>query len=127
MNPSMLQLPVAVPPEANVDTSQRSCGGLPCRSTRRSFPCCQNPTKRLSGDQNGKTAPSVPGNRVDSRLSSDRTHSADEFALEVAENTNLRPSGERAGKLCWNDPPSGGSTANRIGSRCGGFSRKCVR
>ncbi len=56
MTPSELQ-----DPSAPVGASQMVCGGPPAMSTFFSFPAAMNATKRLSGDQNGRNAPSVPG------------------------------------------------------------------
>src|SRR3954468_22717629 len=50
---------------------------------------------RLSGDQNGKAAPSVPATGRDSTLSSARIHSTAEDKYG-ATNASVRPSGDNA-------------------------------
>src|SRR4051812_22487731 len=50
---------------------------------------------RLSGDQNGKAAPSVPATGRDSTLSSVRTHSTVDVKYG-ATNASVRPSGDNA-------------------------------
>src|SRR5512132_4046356 len=56
MTPSRFQ-----PPLLPLGAAQRSSGGDPLMSTFFNFPSAKNARKRLSGDQNGKVALSVPG------------------------------------------------------------------
>jgi hypothetical protein len=56
MTPSAFQ----VPPRPWA-TSQIAVGNPPSTSTRLSFPAAKNPIDRLSGDQKGYVASSVPG------------------------------------------------------------------
>jgi len=65
-------------------------------STFFSFPNAKNAMKRLSGDQNGVYAPSVPGNGRSAGVSKSRTQS-DCTPLAVATKATWRPSGETAG------------------------------
>src|SRR5262245_37173755 len=64
-------------------------------SIRFSLLSAKNPIERLSGDQNGCWAPSVPVNARTVPESSARTHMRDR-ALSVATNASVRPSGEIA-------------------------------
>src|SRR5215510_4808580 len=75
--------------------------------------------KRLSGDQNGKAASSVPVNGCAVTESSDRTHSRALAEASRAVNASLRPSGEMAAPVALrptakNVVPSGGETMNRV-------------
>src|SRR5262245_62968773 len=93
----MMPLEFHVPPETRPRVSQMVCGGPPAMSTRlRKFGGAQNPSERLSGDQNRQFAPSVPVSGRETIESSGRiqillTPSA---AAVIASN---RPSGEIAG------------------------------
>ena len=69
-------------------------------STFFSLPPAMNPTNRLSGDQNGRSTPSVPA--------SDRASSASSGRIQIrrlpspsAANTMLRPSGDTTGGLAF--------------------------
>src|SRR5581483_2107291 len=55
--PSLFQVPPAPPPGAGAKT----CGSAAPISMRLSWPAAKKPMERLSGDQKGKVAPSVPG------------------------------------------------------------------
>ena len=61
-----------VPPFPSA-ASQIVVTGPPVASTRLSFPEEKNAICRLSGDQNGYAAPSVPGSSTASAWSSERT------------------------------------------------------
>src|SRR5262245_64351145 len=63
-----------------------------------SWPSAKKPTDRLSGDQNGKDALSVPGSARGATASKLRSHSCD-FPFEVAANTIGRPSGDTASEV----------------------------
>jgi hypothetical protein len=67
-------------------------------STRWSANEAKKPTERLSGDQNGSWAPSVPGSAWASSWSSDRRYRRSGLAVSDpdATNTMYRPSGESA-------------------------------
>ena len=47
-------------PEMVKDVLANACGGPPAMSMRFNLPVAKNPIERLSADQNGKLAPSVP-------------------------------------------------------------------
>ncbi len=63
-----------VPPTPGV-ASQRIWGGPPEAAIFFSFPCAKKPMNSLSGDQNGKSAPSVPGMTCAWSESRARSHS----------------------------------------------------
>src|SRR5262249_25015822 len=84
-------------PSDPVAVSQIVCGGPPVMSTFFNFPPPVNATILLSGDQNRRTAPSVPGSGCGSRTSSGRTQTCDLPSRSVATNAILRPSGETSG------------------------------
>ena len=69
MAPSRFQ----VPPGPMI-AGPMTFGALPSRSTRRSFSAAKNPIVRLSGDQKGNAAPSVPRSGRADPDSSMRTH-----------------------------------------------------
>src|SRR5437016_4609872 len=72
------------------------CGAPPDNSIFLSFPSAEKQRERLSGDQKGQDAPSVPGSGEASSESSGRTHSR-RFPSELATNARRRPSGDTAG------------------------------
>jgi hypothetical protein len=122
------QVPAAVPPALSSEVLQISCGAPPAASTRFNLPVAQKPMLRLSGDQNGKKAPSVPGSARASRVSSERTQSIDWLPpLPEAKNASFLPSGESASQGWLNVPPSGGWIWNRVTSGRGGASRSAAR
>ena len=92
MTPLVLHVP-SEPPGA----SQTFCGGPPVTSIFWSLPAETKPMKRLSGDQNGRPAPSVPSSaRALSALSA--RIQIRFFPVEsVALNARMRPSGEIRG------------------------------
>src|SRR3972149_3115566 len=80
-------------------------GGPPETSIFLSFPSAKNPRKRLSGDQKGDVAPSVPASDSASSGSSERAHRSDLPSVFVATKARRWPSGETARepvKLPWN-------------------------
>jgi hypothetical protein len=83
----------------------------------RSLPAAKNATNRLSGDQNGYTAPSVPGRGLAVSVESDRMNSL-AGPEAVAAKTMCRPSGETAKFGTWpaNMAFSGAGTVNCTGS-----------
>ncbi len=85
----------------------------PEASTILSLPFAKNPMNRLSGDQNGLRAPSVPGSEWAGIASSGRTYNIGCCARAAAENARRRPSGEAA-KVAM-VVPSGAATENRTG------------
>src|SRR5262249_10178648 len=103
--------------------SHTVAGGPPVTSIFLSFPSAKNPTKRLSGDQNGRWAPSVPASGCAATASSERTTSSDLPSRARASNTSRRPSGDTANGakvvLDWSIHPSGGEMTNRITRRSG--------
>ena len=72
-----------------------ACADPPSTSIRFSAPSAKNPTDRLSGDQNGSRAFSVPGNGRADVASSARSHNWDPPS-DAATKASLRPSGEIA-------------------------------
>src|SRR5712671_5348333 len=88
--------------------------------------------KRLSGDQKGESAPSVPGKACALNESSGRTQS-DPRPSKTAVKVSRLPSGESARPLPKSATPpvpkdvlSGGESWNRTAVVCGGFSLKCT-
>src|SRR6187431_2168375 len=71
-------------------------GGPPDVSIFQIVLLTEKPTYRLSGDQKGLEAPSVPGKRRHSGASKARSHKP---SCAVAANTSLRPSGDTATSL----------------------------
>src|SRR5687768_9069101 len=63
------------PPRVSVLASASDCAGPPDASILRNLPPAKNPIALLSGDQNGKAAPFVPGSCLASTDVSGRTHS----------------------------------------------------
>ena len=84
-----------VPPRKS-GLSHNVSGGPPPTSIRLIFSSAKNPIDRLSGDQNGPAAPSVPGSSCAVMLSSDLTHSRLRPVATFARNAIRRPSGETA-------------------------------
>ena len=95
MTPSRLHDPPVVPASASA-ASLITIGELPLISTRFSLPAEKNPIERLSGDQNGKSAPSVPASRRPSNEFKGRSHNAGAWLAVATRKTMLRPSGEMA-------------------------------
>ena len=112
--PAEFQVPLAIVP-----TGARFRGSPPSRSRRFSAPSAKKPMERLSGDQKGAFAPSVPGNMVAEVVDSGRNQSRCTPAFS-ATNASCRPSGESAksaGSLV-----SGVLISTRVSS--GGVSRR---
>src|SRR2546427_368688 len=72
------------------------CAGPPEASILLRLPAAKNPMKRLSGDQNGKDAPSVPASGWGVLESSFRTQSWVLPEESAAVKPRRRPSGETA-------------------------------
>src|SRR5207245_1989764 len=89
--PSWFQLP----PRA-MEVSQMVSGGPPCASIFLSLESAKNPMERLSGDQKGKEAPSVPSRGRADRESSGRTHRSSLPSGVRATKASRRPSGDTA-------------------------------
>src|SRR5437867_7137313 len=104
MTSSLFQVPPRPAASANVVTNP-----LPT-SIRFSFPSAKKPIERLSGDQNGNAAFSVPTSGRVSADSSERSHKP--AGLESATNTILSPSGEIA--IDVKSPLAGVATSTRI-------------
>src|SRR5258706_9457902 len=104
--------PLNEPPDA---LSPSATGDPPKISTFFNVPFAKNARNRLSGDQNGPSAPSVPVTSLALSESSARTQSRDSSPARDAKKASQRPSGETerneadALKLV----PSGGATTNR--------------
>ncbi len=87
---------VGVPrPAATGDCRSKGLPVPPPTSSRFSAPAAKKPMERLSGDQNGNRAPSVPASGCAVVVASDRSHRRDAPSPE-ATNTICRPSGESA-------------------------------
>src|SRR5262245_51345266 len=87
-----------VPPRGS-DASQIVCTGPPATSTRFSFPCAKNAIDRLSGDQNGNDASSVPASALGATASSGRTHSIESLPATSATNARYCPSGDSSSSI----------------------------
>src|SRR5688572_13432659 len=86
-------------------------GGPPVVSTLLTLlSTVMKPTYRLSGDQKGVTAPSVPGRRLHSTVSKSRSHNP---SCAVAANTSLRPSGD-TDRSSYGVTFSGTGVSNRL-------------
>src|SRR5262245_36609365 len=72
------------------------CGGPPALAIFFSFPSAKKPTHRLSGDQNGYSAPSVPDSECAATESNDCSHSVDRAPGAAATNTMVRPLGDNS-------------------------------
>src|SRR4029077_16146330 len=83
-------------PPRPVGASERVNGGPPEASIFLSLPPAKNPMNRLSGDQKGKPAPSVPARGCACNESRGRTHKSDFPSGLVATYANRPPSGESA-------------------------------
>src|ERR1700737_4139329 len=83
-------------PPLSFGASERTMGAPPPTSTFLSFPSAKNPTYRLSGDQNGWFAPSVPGSALAGSVASGCTHNIAGPGRAEAKTTTCRPSGEMA-------------------------------
>src|SRR5436309_11949403 len=81
-------------PPRPMEASQRVCAGPPCASIFLSLASEKKPRERLSGDQKGKEAPSVPSNGRAERESSGRTHRRSRPSGVRATNASRRPSGD---------------------------------
>src|SRR5687768_4924654 len=90
ITPSRFQLP-PLPSDASASV----CGGPPEASIFFNFRSAKNPTNRLSGDQKGFEAPSVPASGRAEAPESGWTHSK-LVPEEVATNATRRPSGDNA-------------------------------
>src|SRR6185503_3951195 len=91
MKPSLLQ-----EPPRPLGASHMVCGDPPLAATLLSLRPARNPRYRLSGDQNGNDAPSVPGTGRASSDARGRTQSWVRPSSSVAVNARTRPSGETA-------------------------------
>src|SRR5215472_16030547 len=92
MVPSRFQLP---PPSHGASATLTA--GPPDTSMVLSLSFAKKPSERLSGDQNGLDAPSVPGNGRAAGKFRERAQSMVFPLASVAEEAKMRPSGESAG------------------------------
>ena len=83
------------PPNASA-TSASTCTGPPATGIFFSLPSAKNPIQRLSGDQNGFWACSVPGSGRAVTWLMERIQIMGSAVDEFATNTMARPSGDRA-------------------------------
>ena len=88
---------------------QTTVGEPPDTSMVLSWPSAKKPTNRLSGDQKGSDAPSVPESGCAESASCSRTHNNDRPSGSVAVKAKRRPSGETTG-------PSDGAQAADSGA-----------
>src|SRR6516162_5411582 len=94
----MIPLRPHVPTNVPSGKSHKTSGGPPDGSIFLSFPSAKNASQRLSGDQTGEKAPSVPGNaRADSESAGRSQRSC--RPSETAIKARLRPLGEML-RLC---------------------------
>src|SRR5262249_51996638 len=119
-----------VPPERISAVLLTTRTGPPEYSTRLSLPSAKKAISRLSADQNGLIAPSVPGNSRGSGEPSERTQSRrGETPVFVATNATCRPSGDTTGNGAVATVPtvknvlSGGSIENCTGGASVGWTR----
>src|SRR4029077_10609526 len=121
-----------VPPTLSV-ASHKVMGGPPETSIFLSFPPAKKPRKRLSGDQKGDEAPSVPAIACAVSASSERTHRRFLPSALLATKAIRRPSGETARRTdptFWGPTSaqlSGGVTEKRTGGASSGARRKYAR
>src|SRR6476620_11442626 len=92
MVPSGFQLP-----PASAGAAANTIAGPPDASMVFNLLSAKNPSARLSGDQNGSPAPSVPGSGWAASESRERTQSMAFPIASTAGNARARPSGESTG------------------------------
>src|SRR5687768_11583842 len=92
MTPSAFHVPPLGAESAAPPAAANVCGALPM-SSRFSLPSAKNPTDRLSGDQKGEAAPSVPASGCAVVDASDRSQRREAPSPDAAK-TIWRPSGE---------------------------------
>src|SRR5688500_20381933 len=83
-----------VPPVAT-EARQSVTGEPPSSPTFFNLPLAKNPTKRLSGDQKGSDAPSVPSTGFASSPARERSHSWTWLPVAAVKASHL-PSGDNA-------------------------------
>src|SRR5258706_1017296 len=88
------------PPRA-FETSHTTMGEPPLTWSRFNLPAAKNATDRLSADQNGYDAPSVPGRGLAASELNACTNSIGGAACVGATNAIWRPSGEIANVGIW--------------------------
>src|SRR5438552_3848989 len=105
-------------PESNLRlVLHTAMGGPPVASILLSLPSAKKPMKRLSGDQKGEAAPSVPASGCAANEASERTQSSLRPSTFTT-NASRRPSGETAiecqlSDRVMNSAFSGGESKNR--------------
>ncbi len=104
---SRFQLPLPKYPGASVTI----CGVPTAASTIFSFPRAKNARDRLSGDQNGACAPSVPDSGCALVSASGRVQSCCRPSADKATNARTRPSGDSASHGSPTGVPSVASVA----------------
>ena len=90
----MASLGAHVPPRA-MGARANTCGGAPKTPIRFRLPSAKKPIDRLSGDQNGSVAFSVPAKARGEMESSERSHNIDRL-FSMPEKTTFCPSGDIA-------------------------------
>src|SRR5215467_6133545 len=83
-------------PPRGSGTSAIASTGPPATGIFFSFPSAKNPIQRLSGDQNGPSAPSVPGIARAKSAVKGLSHSVGLASAVAATKTIDRPSGDKA-------------------------------
>ena len=124
MTPSRFQAP-----GRPLSASQIASGGPPATSTFWSLWSAKNARKRLSGDQNGNVAPSVPVSRRAATSPRGWTHRTLFPLASFVANVAMRPSGEsdsepHASPSTANSTFSGGSRNDRMRSARTGARRR---
>src|SRR5262245_51659264 len=111
------------PPRISLAAAQTTIGGPPDASIFLSSPPAKNARERLSGDQNGEDASSVPRSTRGAKVPSDRIQRNARPWAFLATNATSRPFGDTAigtGGLTVSEPgsasahPSGSVMTNRV-------------
>src|SRR5262245_32435228 len=103
MTPCALQ----VPPRGVLESSTIVCTGPPAAATRFMRLRVKNSSDRLSGDQNGNAAPSVPASARAVKLLIGRSHNTAFPLVSAAMKASVVPSGEIVPLLFPSGAPSG--------------------
>ena len=101
-------------PAKDVFVSLSEMAGPPDASIFLSLPPAENAMKRLSGDQNGPPAPSVPARGWAARSASARTHNTTRPFASGATKAMRRPSGESARRSFARRPTSALAGATNV-------------
>src|SRR2546425_10815460 len=102
-----------VPPQRPIGASHRIRTAALPTSTMLSFPSAKKPMRRLSGDQKGNIAPSVPFSCCALEAENVRTHSLLVPSSATATKAMRAPSGETEKLPRRKDESEGGSSEER--------------